>query len=227
MRNDEKNKSYVFENYEVKDFTTSRYSNDRNVLSRIRNGLVTALNLYLPVPKVIVIVLDDDIVRCIDAKDKQDVVLNIEIGTVTEWLAREIERVIQCFNENLPLKAKKPFHPHVLWIAPPTHKFFGRLNNVKRDRQANCLNTIVKLRDNQSVLKMLKVWNHDDSCNFVYDSYRFTTQGLVNYWMSIDSAIRYWDVAIYPKLGISTPKNKQKFKPNKYKWKKSNFTPNN
>ena len=43
--------------------TSSNSNNTRNILSRIRNGLVTALNEHSVLPKLIVIVPDDDVIN--------------------------------------------------------------------------------------------------------------------------------------------------------------------
>ena len=216
--------TFAFENFEVKELLTTRYSNDRNVLSRLRNSLITGLNSYSQMPRLIVVVLDDDIVRYVDSKHKDDVVLSVEIGKITEWLAREFERAILSYRDYLPSKAKRDYFGHVLWIAPPTHKFFGRSSNLKRERQSSCLNTVVKFRQNMSCLRMLKIWEHDDANSFVHDSYRFTSEGLARYWLSIDSAIRFWNVAIAPKLGVVKQKQKAKvpgkFKKDRFRWRK-------
>ena len=51
-----------------------------------------------------------------------------------------------------------------------------------------------------TLLKMVKVWSHEDSTLFLHDAYRFTSAGLTKYWMSIDSAIRYWDMVHAAKM---------------------------
>ena len=218
-----KHMTYLFEHFEVKDLLSTRYSNDRNVLSRLRNSLITALNQYYPVPRLIAVVMDDDITRYIDSRDKEDLVLTVEIGTIVEWITREFERAILSFKDYLPDKAKKAFYPHILWIAPPTHKFFGNSSNNKREKISNCLSTVVKYRQNMSVLRMIKIWDHDDSNAFVKESYRFTSEGLAKYWLSIDSAIRYWNVAVFSKFGVKQNVKTQVPSKNKYKWKKPSF----
>ena len=70
-----------------------------------------------------------------------------------------------------------------------------------------------------SVLKMLKVWDSEDGDSVLFDSTRYTAKGLTNYWLSVDSAIRFWDVAMYPKIGLATKKKNKPF--NKYKWNKN------
>ena len=52
-----------------------------------------------------------------------------------------------------------------------------------------------------TTLEMIKVWDHNDSNLFISESYRFTAEGLKKYWMSADSAIRYWVTALSNKKG--------------------------
>ena len=68
-----------------------------------------------------------------------------------------------------------------------------------------------------TALQMIKIWHHDDSAAFINESYRFTTEGLIKYWMSVDSTIRYWFTAIGNKQLM---KKNQKFRSSKFTWKK-------
>ena len=64
-----------------------------------------------------------------------------------------------------------------------------------------------------TALQMIKIWHHDDSAAFINELYRFTTEGLIKYWMSVDSAIRYWFTAIGNKQLM---KKNQKFRSSKF-----------
>ena len=204
---DHKPDMYTFMNYEVKEYlTTRRDALNRSVISRIWNSLVNAFNEHEQLPKVIVVVLDDDVVKYVKTTNPEATALVID--RITQWLIREFDRSIFTAKYFLPQKAKKADEPHVLWIAPGTHKYFGDLNNKKRIYQTDSLESFVKVKENMTILKMIKFWDHEDSSFFIYDSYRFTAQGLKNYWLAIDSAIRFWSVAIAPKLKF---KNKKKF----------------
>ena len=81
---------------------------------------------------------------------------------------------------------------------------------------SDCLSKEVKFHKDMSCLKMVKIWDSDDSNAFVYNSNRFTSEGLDKYWLSIDSAIRHWNVAIYPKIGKMQRKSNQI--KDKYHW---------
>ena len=211
--------TYAFEKYEIVEHLTTKFSNERSTLGRIRNNLVAAVNKYPCMPKLIVIVLDYDVLKQVHSKN--ELTNTVQIGRMTEWLAREFSRVVESYKDNLPSKAKNDTWPHLLWIAPPAHRYFSHSANSKREIFGNCLSTVVKMYSNMTLLRMIKVWDSEDTTSVLYDSSRYTAQGLTNYWLSVDSAIRFWDVAISPKFNVS-PGNKQNKKikqKNKYKWK--------
>ena len=55
--------TYTFENYEVRDYSSSRYhSNNRSTLGRLADNIIMALNEHTPLLKLITIVLDDDLI---------------------------------------------------------------------------------------------------------------------------------------------------------------------
>ena len=85
-------------------------------------------------------------------------------------------------------------------MAPPTHKYFGCENNTQQLAQTEALFDISTMKSDTSVLKLLKIWSHDDSNAFLKEPYRFTSEGLDKYWAAVDSAICYWNTAIHPKL---------------------------
>ena len=209
--------TYSFEHYEMREYLSSKYSNNRSPISRIRNNLVSAINEFGSTPKAILVILDGDITKSIHATDELQ--NTITIGKLTEWLLREFDRTIECMLDVLPQKAKRDGQPHVIWIQPPTHKYFTNNNNTKRTILGNCLGTVVKLYKNMSALHMLKVWDHEDGNAVLFDSTRYTAQGLINYWMSVDSAFRFWDVAIFPKSSNQSRKRRSK---DQYKWKNPN-----
>ena len=209
--------TYSFTNYEVREFVSTKYSNNNSALSRIHNNLITAVNEYGTTPKAIVFVLDGDIIRGV--RETDELTITITIGKITEWLIREVFRVIESYKDYLPEKAKRDNQPHIIWILPPTHKYFTKNNNLKHSIQGNCISTVVKLYKNMTALRMLKIWDPEDGNAVMYDSFKYTASGLTNYWLSVDSAIRFWDVALFPKTG-NNPKKRRNNQRDRYKWKK-------
>ena len=180
--------------------------------------MVKALNEHNTLPKLIVMVLDDDITS--EIRNDRERYGNIK--DITYWLISRTRQAIDTYKDYLPIKSKKSHWPHVLWISLPMHKNFSDDENKKRELFRDCLAREVKFAKGMTNLKMIKVWDFDDENNFIREANRFTSEGLAKYWLSIDSAIRYWCVAIYPKLDPGTaPKLSKKrriHRQDKYHW---------
>ena len=65
MRNDDHTPaSFTYQNFEVRDFISSHFStNESSPLGHIRSNLIKALNEHNTLPKLLVVVLDDDITK--------------------------------------------------------------------------------------------------------------------------------------------------------------------
>ena len=124
-----------------------------------------------------------------------------KLELITDWLIREANRAVESYKEFLPKKAKRDTEPQLVWMTPPTHMYFGNKENFNRKLQADVIQQIAQTKKNNTSLKMLKEWHYDISQLFIKDANRFTSIGMDKYWMSIDSAIRFWSVAITPKMG--------------------------
>ena len=198
----------------MRDFFSSSYSSHiRSPAGRILNKTVGALNEHNTLPKLITFMIDDDIVK--DISDTST--LFAKIKGITHWLLKEVKKAIDTYKEYLPVKSKKDFIPHVLWMAPPMHKSF--LNNKKREMFADCLLKEVKFHKGMTCLRMKKIWDPEDSNSFIADSNRFTSEGFAKYWLSIDSAIRYWNVAICLKINQNPRKRPNNL--DRFHWKSS------
>ena len=202
--------------------SNNRDNNNRSCIGRLINNYVKGLNEFKELPKLVVMVIDDDSIKFI--KNDSDETVETQIKMITDWLVNEMEKATKCCTEHYPSKAKRDGFPHILWIAPPSHKNFGKSNNKRREAQTYFLYNSVKQKKDMTVLKMIKFWDYEDPNTFLYDSYRFTSEGLLKYWQAIDSAIRFWSVVIAPKLQPFPGKFKAKINmgrqggPNKFKW---------
>ena len=200
--------SHTFNMFEVSEFTSARStSNTRNILSRIRNNVATALNEHSGLPKLILFVLDDDIITSIPS-NSNDNSLTKEYEYVLNSLITMLERVIDTYKDWLPSKAKRENIPHLLWIAPPSHRYFSDSNNEKRAKFTSALGTVVTLHDNNSMLRLVKFWDHNDTNLFLEEQYRFTNEGLNIYWRSIDAGIKFWGLALAKKFDKKSIRDK-------------------
>ena len=190
--------TYLYCNYEVRDFSSSPLCGIRNILSRLKSCLIGALNEHASLPKMVVFVLDDDLIT--NVKEDSRLTIRQHYDILLNGLLRMVYRAIQTYKDLLPQKSKCDNILHVLWIAPPTHKYFTESNNERRVKYTSSLSTAVALQQNMSMLKMVKFWDHDDPNLFLYDPYRYTSDGLTKYWMSVDASVRFWNVALAKKF---------------------------
>ena len=194
---DGSNDSFAFLNFEMRDFFSDDFtSHNCSVAGRIINNLINALYEHSTLPKLIVMVLDNDIVKknIPDSANMFD-----KIRGITKWLLKECQKAIDIYKDFLLIKSKRDTVLQFLWIAPPTHKYFH--DNKKREMQSSALHQEVKYFEHMVALNMIKFWDSTDSKNFIYEANRFTAEGFIRYWLSIDVAIRYWNTAIFPKIG--------------------------
>ena len=205
---------FVTKNYEVKIFISSGYpSLNKSPLGRTFNNVVRAINEEKSLPKLIVMVTDNDLIKYIRSSVGHHL-LKKQIDRSYNWLATQIDRAILSYKDYVSEKSKRHYIPHILWILPPSHIHFDQMDNMKREYAAEAIQTLSAMRSNTSALQMLKIWDAQDASLFLRDNYRFTSQGIKNYWLSIDSAIRCWCIAIAHKY--INPKKPGKKGPTKF-----------
>ena len=200
---------YVKTHFDVTGFSNNTFSDNTSVIGRMGNLMKNALDSSLlknkisPLPKLIVVVPEDDIIRCLSEFNSG---LTKNLGRLVNYIMIEHERGISSFKENLPAKAKREGYPHILWILPPSHDNFH--NNAMRYKFNKCVEDMAKYHTNVSCLELKKVWNAKDDGLYVKDQKRFTIQGYKNYWEAVDRTVRYCDsVSLKKKTTKNTKPN--------------------
>ena len=121
----------------------------RSLIGRLRNIMVTALNDNVKLPKYIILVIEDDIIRCVNF-DKPGVSTVFRIGL--KWLADELHDLVINGKKVLPHKAKKFAYPQIFWVTIEQHHRFS--NNMIRHKFNQSLETVVNLHPEMKVLKI-------------------------------------------------------------------------
>ena len=113
-----------------------------NVLSRVYNSVVQAIESEILFPKAILIILDNDLLKHAPNGSGTEKFLEM----VTEDLITSLHVLMETHKKVLPPKAKKFKYPSFLWMVPPTHKSFT--DNEKRLVFATVLeNTVMKFNE--------------------------------------------------------------------------------
>ena len=118
-------------------------------------------------------------------------------GQLLKNLLVGIHRAILAHKEHLPAKSKKFNYPAILWFFVPLHVNFPDNWNTHLIKFNQCLEKVVKIHPEMATLKLLKIWDQEDS-SLVYER-RYSAKGLSAFWASLDSAFRHWDTFVYTK----------------------------
>ena len=180
---------FVKSKYDIFSFASKSFSsNIHSVLGRIRNQFAKALTEQAKLPKICIFIIDDDILRHLKINDETKgitTILTVDIG----WLFSRINRMIKSRKEQLEEKAIRPNYPQVYWLEAPQHIMFK--NNLAR-RKLNSVvqNEAAKIKDFK-IIRMKKHWDPDNG-NLFFNN-RYTAEGLMRYWESMDSSVEFND----------------------------------
>ena len=203
--------------------TSERLSNNPNMLSRLRNAPVIAFNKSKVLPKMVVVIIEDDLISYFDKiyNDIEEPMTEKDITKLythsVKWVMSEFRKIFETIKEDiLPSKAKRNDWPHFLWILPTTHKNY--FNNWKREVFTQVIKRAARLQSNVFALELKQLWDFDDSSLFLYPERRYSPSGLTTLWSSLDRTIRFCNSII----------NKNEFNAQKerYEQQQSNRTAN-
>ena len=182
------------EHFGVTAFMNNSLDVNRSILSRMRNCLIKAIEDKYLLPKLIVILMDADILSC--TKDEQMTVYT----SLINWLAVEFNKLVNIHKDRLPMRAVKGEYPHFVWIAPLRH--VNVKNNYYREKITSSIKTVTSTFNNHIMLQLKKIWDAEDRTLFKHK--RLTEIGLGKYWESVDSAIEFWCKHLAPQSRLQS-----------------------
>ena len=193
--------SYVKAHFNMTGYFNNNFSCENpSVISRVSNLLVSALERkncdgkLNPLPKLIVMVLDDDIAKLLHECDTG---VAKPLSRLVNYIMTEQDWNIASFKETLSVKSLKHDYPQILWIHAPYHDGFK--NNHFRERYNKCIEELAKFHNNMHTLCLKKVWDPKDSSLFLDECNRFTSAGYKAYWEAVDKTIHYFNSVVLKK----------------------------
>ena len=181
----EEDKLYITENFDVKMKASTKLDLNTSVISRIRNQFVKAAFEFKLFPRLVVMVVDIDIIS--DVKYSGYGISDI-YGQMLHWLITEINKVVEIHKDKLPQKSIKANYPPFVWMAPPQN--INVPDNILRGKFTQSLKANLEIQENHMMLKPKKIWDYQDSTLFRNGS--FTDIGFKTFCKSFDSAIEFW-----------------------------------
>ena len=179
-------KFFLTEHYEVKVFCNSKFSSaTTNLLVCLQNTFVAAINKNKLLPKYIILVLDDDLIKYLNFSGPS---VSQLLGNWLEWLTKQFTQAVYNRKKVLPTKAKNSTSPCIYWCLAPGHSCFSLSNNELCKKHNLCLETLLRGRSDMWVIKMKDHWNFQDSTLVKSDS--ISESGLYAYWGGVDAAFK-------------------------------------
>ena len=189
--------SFMRRNFDIKWFASTNLDLTRSVLGRIKNQFakaITELKIFL---KLIIIIPDCDLIESLPTNKFG---VSEIYGRIIHWLAAEFDKFIGIHKERLPQKSVKAEYPSFLWIPPAQNVNFS--NHSLRGKFAKSLKSSLEIMPNHMMLKLIKVWNYEDSTLARNNNY--TTPGFIKFWESLDSAEQFWCKTLAPGRNTNT-----------------------
>ena len=184
---------YIMENFEVRTWAGNyKMGRTQTVLTRMRNALVHAYNTQLKLPKWIIVIFEDDIIKRYNFKDAESGYYRL-----LKWLMNEFNKVTETFRDQLPIKAKKHGWPHFMWLEATRHSSDTKEGRQLRRSFTNAQLAIQKIFDNVVTLHFKQVWDENEAAYYnERDQGRMSDSGLRAYWRAVDKTVKFGDAKL-------------------------------
>ena len=196
QRSLKEHQGYMRENFEVTGYITGRFASPNpNLISRLCNSLVSAMKSNPLLPKYVVIVPDDDMIKYLHHYGSG---ISNALGRLVDKVMGDHEKSTSSHKDYLPEKCKRDAYPYFIWIQAPLHININ--NNPERVKFNHCIDRMTKFHSKVLSLQLKKIWDPQDTNLFIKESNRFTCTGFSAYWNAVDKTVKYCDTILIKKL---------------------------
>ena len=165
-----------------------RRDNTENPISRLLNALITAFRSKAHLPKLIMIILEDDIIRYTGYNDYGVTAL---YGRLINFLSMEIVKIVDAYKKEIfPQKAVNQNWPQIVWVPPTMHANYHNSDNTLRKKFSNELDLQI---DNQQYMHVIRFanWKFDDYPLVGRYDHRMSQIGVSHFWNEVDMLIKH------------------------------------
>ena len=185
--------SYSKQNFDILTLSTERFSTrNTSPLARIINAFISGMERKQILPKIVVIVPEDDIINYLNHNDYGVTEL---FGKMIDYLDTELQKAAVNFKRSLPRRAKRAGCPQFVWICPSVHHNY--LNNNLRRKFAAEMDVQLRGRPFTLVFKLKQLWNTSDGRLVEEDNNRLSKLGAKTLWQAIDRSICFANRLIF------------------------------
>ena len=162
-------------------------TNSRFITTRIHNSLVQLLNDCANTPKMVVVILENDIIDYLEGEEKACIEIKYE-HYLREIMADMINTCKQ-FASDLPNYAKKEGWPKFVFIEPTLH--MGYSDYHERKTFIEQMSTVSKEFDNVWVMQLKQIWEENNMNLFRSHEQIYTNEGISKLWKAIDRTVMF------------------------------------
>ena len=181
---------YIYEYFNISCFTPNPQSFMKNVLTKLVNCVIKALNDTNKLPRIILIVPDSDLLRYIDYDDHG--IKEVTKGAV-EWITTQIVRAVDAKKDFL--MRRKPgaviaSEPKIIWV-----KMIDRVNGrssllALRSKYNEAMEDVLSNNKNHYVMDI----NAEIADTTYLDQFnQLNDYGKTQYWVEIDKQIELFE----------------------------------
>ena len=182
----------------------------------ISNAIVHGLERVQNIPKMVVLVLENDIINSVEKGKYAVIFYNRMIADII----KDCKKAAGKLSKLLPVNAKRTGWPKLIFIMPTLHRYFNDYDD--RRTFIESLEKTVKEHKNVWVMKLLQVWDENNANFFYHEQQRYSGAGLNALWQAVDKTIAYCSRKItrdnlkYEKLNQLGYNECEEDKPDKY-----------
>ena len=192
--------SYIKQNFEVSAFFNNALAFNRSSIGRLQNALAAAINQQNILPKLVVYILENDVINCLPKEECEETTLLI-YKKVFRSMATFTERAFATLHESLPAKCMREGYPHILWIQPIIHDDLKLHDEFRRKTFKQAMTEVVPEFTGMSTLELKQIWDESDSTQLLPNKPRLlSAKGNCTVWRAIDRTVKYCDTTIFKSL---------------------------
>ena len=167
------------------------HSTNPFLVSRLCNALIKGFNTAQNMPKLVVVVLENDMINEVKDRKANPNYLHEHYGKYLEELIKTFHKTKDQFAKLVPINGKRPGWPTLVFIKATLHRSYKTKEYEERVKFNKTLEIIAKIHTDVWALPLLQVWDENNLNIFTKEEDRLTSDGLKILWRAIDKTITY------------------------------------
>ena len=180
----------------------SRDLMEAGIIGWLHNTFVTTVEDQVLLPRAILVVIEDDMIRAADHYKKGTSSI---LAPWLSWIVNDLHRITTAYKEKMPTKSRKFKYPQFLWVPTVYHDGFTSDNHY-REKFNSCLRESVQKIGGMMKILELHSWNRHDLSLCSHGI--LNAKGNKQFWIAVNDAFQAWDKEIKCTQASYNPKKR-------------------